>query len=267
MKVLVFFREGTGGNFFKTLFENQDLGEAGLRVDPWLTIKQIEYSLQSGSQPLVTGPIQITIAHASTSDAYKKYHTVDPSGFDLVLRILPHHQIYKTIWNNFHKKIIIEEKLSLESWQQDLTFWFDKCYYNIGEYYQLHKSDIVNNVIANVIDFDRIEDVDYLESVSQKYFSSSLTSEQIRFIQSYQSKQLNVRLSDDLEQDMSRIVSEIPRDRFAKDPWFASYCVFKYEKNRGLSESDRAWSVDQFDRYPGPDQLISIADQYRSQSA
>lgn len=260
--MLVLFREGTGGNFFKTLFKNQDLGEPGSRIDRYIKNPRLEF-IETESNHL---SYTIRIAHIDVSDEHKKHHEVDVNDFDIVVRILPHQKIFKAIWNNFHKKILVEENLSLDSWQDDVVYWFDKCYYNIKQYYQLHKLDIINNTIIDIINFDQIEDIDYLREISKKYFLRDLTNDQIRFIQSYKSKQLGIDITDDLEKDMSKIVAEIPDERFLKDPWFASYCVFKYEKNNGFDESDRIWSIEEFKDCIEVEHLLDIANRYQDHS-
>ena len=187
----------------------------------------------------------------STEEIFLTHSTSLPADkFDPVFRILPTHCIYNAIYNIFMKKVLIEEfpGFELTQWTQDPIFWYDKCYYHIKECYFQIKQDIATNTFVNIVDFDNITDCDYLAHWLFCNFGKTITQNQISLINNYASKQLSMQLKDDATTAMSAILDPLSDSVLEQNPWFWAYSVFKFEQNNSLTEADRLWSVDNFQR-------------------
>jgi hypothetical protein len=248
MKTLIIFREGHGGHFLKALINNKPV-EAKFRMDPWYPriynepLKDFDYG-------------NCVCLHQSPGSDYEKK-------FDLVLTILPSQKIYHAIYNIFFKKVLIEQFTNKEyqDWRNNLLFWYDKTYYNIRDYVDRINQDTSNNRYSNVIDFDQIINEEYISKVFQQYFNVDLSDTQKTLIQQYKDKQLNIQLTID-GKSMSEIVDPIPDNYFVETPWFASYCIYKFERNNGLSESQRLWSINTVTSIIDKKFLLNLENQY-----
>lgn len=252
MKTIIFFREGLSGHYLKLLL-NDAPDPVQFRIDPWYP--EI-YAL-----PFTKKKEDCVCSHLSNIDVDKVI-----KNFDLVLTIQPYQKIYHGIYNVFYKKYLIEnpdQKESFAKWTENLLTWYDRTYYNIKEYYHLFRQDLNDNTFDNIINFDYILDIDYIEEIIKKYYNKSLTKNMIRIITDYKKLQLNLDLSGD-DKNMKDIVSRIPDHYFINSPWFASYCLFKYETNNNLTESMRKWSINSINVPIDQKFLISVADQYQS---
>ena len=249
MKTLIIFREGHCGHYLQALINNQPV-EAKFRMDPWYPgiydkpLKDFDRS-------------NCVCLHQSPGSDYEKK-------FDLVLTILPSQKIYHAIYNIFFKKALIEDFTHEQylNWRNDLQFWYDKTYYNIRDYVDIINQDIVNNPYCNVIDFDQILNEQYIGKVFQQYFNVALSDTQKTLIQQYKDKQLNVDLTVD-GKSMWEIVEPIPDNYFFETPWFASYCIYKFERNNGLSESHRLWSIDDITSIIDKKFLLDLENRYQ----
>lgn len=254
MKILILFREGLSGHYLKALIDDYP-GEIGFRVDPWY--------------PGIYSSSYIN-PRSSTAGDCCCMHTKDVdvqtalARHDLVLSIQVHRRIYHGIYNNFHKKLLVEQ-LDLRErflqWQLEPGFWYDIAFYNLQEYYGLFRKDRAANMINDVVDFDLILEIDYIEKIFQKYLRRSINLNTHRLVASYRAQQLQYDLSGD-EKHMKDIVAAIPNNEFHRSPWFAAYCIFKYEINNGLQEERRQWSINEIDRLIDKTTLIDIASKY-----
>jgi len=61
---------------------------------------------------------------------------------------------------------------------------------------------------------------------------------------------------------MQEIVDPISDLQFEQSPWFAAYCLFKFEKNNLLAESQRLWTIDSVTSPIDKKFLLSIEHQY-----
>lgn len=249
MRTLIIFREGLSGNYFKSLIDDVPVN-VNFRMDPWTP------GLYNKNQPMV-----------KSNDNCVCMHTTDPlyeQQFDVVLNILADQKIYHAIFNNFFKKFLIEDidPEQYKNWKNALPLWYDKAFYNIKEYYKLLSMDQQNSQYKNKIKFDNLLEVQYIEEVFDKYYNRKLTDNMLSIIKQYREKQLDIELSRG-GNDMETIVENIPNERFDQSPWFASYCIFKYETNNGLQESQRLWSIDTVTSPIDKKFLLEIKDKYQ----
>jgi hypothetical protein len=221
MKTLVVFREGQNGNFLKLLIENYKHANVDFRI--------------SDIHP--TNHFDITLTHNVDFILQKEK-------YDQVIRILPEKKIYLAIYNNFIKKLVREQAvLDFSNWKSHTTAWYDTCFYNIEEYYNLICSDICNNQYTDVISFDLMLDPGYMNTVLNQYFGVKLDQSRLLLLESYSNLQLKIPIDSEavLMQDISDVISD---DMFENNPWFFSYCLHKFEKANNFTEKNRKWSID-----------------------
>lgn len=251
MKTLIFFREGLSGHYLKSLIDDSDR-PIGFRVDPWYP------NIYNTPRPMLREDCMCVHPHLVDHENFSK-------DFDLILSIQVRQKIYHACYNNFYKKYLIENphlKEDFANWQSNMLFWYDVTYYNIKEYHWLYQQDLVTNTYKNIVEFDHILEIDYLQQVFSRYFNRSLTDNMKQIVNNYASHQLKLDLGGD-QKDMRHIVEPIPDALLEQSPWFASYCIFKYENNNLLQENQRQWSIDLVQRAIDKDFLIGIADQYQ----
>lgn len=255
MKTLVVFREGLSGNYLKALINNSQ-NKINFRIDScFANVYRQPENLEIDN---IVGPV--------CDCFHKKYIdlTQIQKKYDLTVTIQVYQKIYHGIYNNFHKKLLIENtelKKNFQHWSNNLPFWYDLSYYNLKEYYQLYQQDLTENTIENIINFDFILDINYIEHVFQKYLNRPINNNTKRIVHEYRSKQMMYNLSNN-ETDMRDIISALPDDVFIDSPWFASYCIFKFEVNNNLSESQRQWSIESIDQVINKSTLLKISQQY-----
>lgn len=242
MKTLIVFREGHSGRFLQAIIQDMPPDVAAYRLD--------DYRVRGFNQ-WVTGTHEVDLSNQQKSH-------------DLVLRILPKHNIYNAIYNVFTKKLLLEEysEFNLSDWNKNLTFWYDKCFYLIKEYYALIHNDIADNLYPNTVNFDQLTDRDYIAHIIQKYYNTNLTNNQQNLIKDYSKLQLSVSLSDNDQTSMKEIIEPISDQMLHDNPWFSAYCIFKFEKNNNFSESARLWSIDNITEPFTQRKLLEIATQY-----
>lgn len=233
------FREGQSGNFLKMLVESPADADITFRI-AW------------GQSYNYLGMV---LTHTVDYELHKQ-------SFAQVLRILPTDKIYLATYNNFMKKIVIEEPyLDFKNWQNNLVAWYDKCYYNIRDYYNFIINDIRSNQYKDIINFDNMYDMDYLDRILKQYFNQSLTPDRRQIAKKY----IELQLQDNLDRPVSSmqdIIKPITDNMFKTNPWFFSYCVHKYEKNNNLSEINRKWSIDNIKTIQNAHDLLKISTQY-----
>jgi hypothetical protein len=224
MKAVVVFREGHSGNFLRSVILNHPVDVAEFRINDYLN------SSLNGISVLLT---------------HDPKHAPDA---DYVFRILPTRKIYNPIYNVFMKKVLVEEfpNFELANWVDDPVFWYDKCYYNIEEYYNKIHNDIATNTVGNVIDFDRLTDCHYVANLLQKHFEVDFDHNRRRLVENYADLQLNIDLVDDATLSMQDILKPITDSMLLQNPWFWAYAVFKFEHNNKLTGNHRLWSVNDF---------------------
>lgn len=252
MKTLIFFREGLSGHYLKSII-NDSPDKINFRVDPWYP------DCYNKLRPTVLNSEECVCLHPTGLDINRLQMQ-----FDLTVTVQVHQHIYHGIYNNFYKKFLIEnpdQQNDFKNWQKNSVYWYDRTFYNMKEYYNLYQQDVANNTIANVIDFDRILELDYIEHIMKLYYNRPLTKNMRRIICEYKSLQLQKDLSRD-EKSMQDIVATLDDQDFIDSPWFSAYCIFKYETNNSFVESQRQWYIDNIDRLIDKSFLLSIADQY-----
>lgn len=243
MKRLLVHREGQSGHFFLALLEKFDTAAIRFRIPDHYASK--------------TFNLEIT-------------HEVDfvkhNAAYDQVIRILPQRKIYHCIYNNFMKKLIVEQSSQrFEHWQDNIIHWYDTCFYNIQEYHALITQDISTNQYINLVNFDLMLDEDYMHSVLKQYFDQELDAERRSILERYRALQIAIDL--DLPHcTMQQIVDQIPDAEFENNPWFFAYCVFKFENNNALPESARRWSIDNITRVQYKNDLLELAKCYNFDS-
>lgn len=240
MKVIIVFREGHSGNFLKNLIQGKGV--------PNFRIYDRKAMLESW----------VHLTH----DVDYEFHR---DRYDLVLRILPQKKIYNSIYNIFMKKTLMDEypDFDLSSWRQDLIYWYDRCYYHLEHYYRLIKQDIAENQYPQVVEFDRIMDHDYLESLLSNKLGINLDENRVRMLEEYRSLQLPLELTDDTQSDMGEISAVFTDAMLRDNPWFWAYCVFKFEINNGFREDQRRWSVNDVARVQTKQDLLDISTRYQ----
>lgn len=246
MKTLIVFREGLSGHYLKSLVDDENV-EVKFRMDPWYP------GIYDTLMPPKQDQTCVCLHQLPDPDYDKK--------FDVVFTVLAKQAIYQAIYNVFTKKILIEQSTPAEfsAWQTNPVYWYDRCYYNIEEYWNLFRQD---QSLGNIIDFDRILDVGYISDLFQQHYGRQLTTNQRRIVTEYAAKQLDVNLTLH-GQTMTEIVAPIPDHKFLESPWFAAYCLFKFERNNGLPESNRLWTIDSVTQPIDKQFLLTVAQQYR----
>lgn len=226
MKVAILYREGHSGSFLYAVLTNRSAKRAKFRM-----LDHYEMTDQ---------PIFLT----------HNIDRIDKTQFDCILRILPSKNIYNAIYNIFMKKTLLEEfpQFKLEAWTQDVVFWYDKCYYLIKHYYNQIVNDIATNTVDNIVDFDQLCSCDYISNLLIKYFNTQINDNQKTLIKNYANLQLQIALRDDNLVTMQDIVSPLTDQMMLENPWYWAYAVFKYEHNNKITEAQRIWSVNDFDK-------------------
>lgn len=223
-KIVIVFCEGHSGHFLRSIILNHPASVASFRI--W---DNLDHS-RNGVEVLLT-------------------HNVDDAlASDCAFRILPTHKIYNAIYNIFMKKVLIEEFLEfdLKNWVNDPIFWYDKCYYHIQEYYHRIHKDISTNTMQNIIDFDRLTNLEYLSDFLRQHLSLEFDHNQRTLLEKYTELQLQIDLNDDSTVEMCDILLPITDHMFLQNPWFWAYAVFKFEHNNNLTGEHRLWSVNNF---------------------
>lgn len=249
---LVIFREGTGGNYLKSLIEDSDQ-EIGFRIDRPHTITKPEYLVKTRRKYVCE------CKHLKDIDQHRVLSQYDP-----ILTIQVHRKIYHAIYNNFHKKLIVENQdlaTDFLRWQDRARFWYDTAFYNIKEYYTLFQQDREQNNFPNVVEFDHMLELRYIEKIFRQYLGRDLSDNIRHRVTAYAKLQLPYDLSGH-QTNMEQIFEVIPDNEFERTPWFAAYCVFKYETANRLNENQRRWSIDAVDSIIDKQCLLNIARQY-----
>jgi hypothetical protein len=239
MKRILVHREGQSGHFFLALLEKFDLELIKFRIPDYL----------------MSNTYNLEITHEVD---YARHITQ----FDQVLRILPTKKIYHAIYNNFMKKLIVEQtNLNFLAWRDNPALWYDICFYNINEYHAMIVDDVEKNQYKEIINFDHMLDHQYLDWVLSTYFDQCMDKERVEVLNNYKKMQLQLDL-DNAEVSMQDIANTVPDELFELNPWFFSYCIYKYEKNNNLAESARQWSINNITGIQTKYDLLTIAECY-----
>ena len=224
MKACIVFREGHSGHFLRSVILGDPATVASFRMPDDLIKRR--------------NGIEITLTHDANN--------IPDS--DCVLRILPMQDVYAPIYNIFTKKILIEEfaGFDLVNWVNDPVFWYDKCYYHIQEYHGQIQHDISTNIIANLVDFNQLTNLEYLGQLLEHYFCIEIDANRQALIENYARLQLQPDITNNSARSMQDILESITDDMLMQHPWFWAYAVFKFECNNNLTEQDRQWSVNNF---------------------
>lgn len=251
MKTIIFFREGLSGHYLKALIDNSKV-QASFRMDPWYP-------------GIYNTPKPIKLENCVCVHKHLVDYLQLEKQYELSLTIQVRKKIYQAIYNNFYKKLLVEnssQRENFKTWTTNLSTWYDQTFYNIKEYYQIYQQDLVENTFPNVIEFDNLLDLDYIQHLLMHYYNRPLTKNIKRIVKDYSQLQVQYDLCTN-GNDMKDIVSVLPDQVFRESPWFASYCIFKYETNNNLQENQRQWSIDSVTEYIDKSFLLSIASQYQ----
>jgi hypothetical protein len=256
MNTLILFREGLSGHYLKALIDNSP-DDITFRVDPWYPgiYDQLECP-KHGQTQLLPG---CHCLHRNTVDQQTLM-----TDYDLVFSILVYRKIYHGIYNNFHKKLLVEQldlRDKFSRWHSDTTIWYDIAFYNLKEYFGLFQLDHIEHSAGIIINFDHLLELDYIEEIFRTHLNRKIDDNTRRIISNYRAHQLQYDLTGD-EKSMKDIIAPIPDSEFTQSPWFAAYCIFKYESNNKLSESQRLWSVNNVSGLIDKKILVEIAQQY-----
>lgn len=255
MNIVILFREGLSGHYLKALIDNSH-DDIKSRVDPWYPGIYDQLECPRHAQTKSLGGCHCLHRNSVDQQTLMNY--------DLVFSVLVYQKIYHGIYNNFHKKLLVEQldlKEKFLCWQTNPTMWYDIAFYNCKEYFHLFQHDHNDHSVGNVINFDLLLEIDYIEEIFRTYLNRQIDDNTRRIVSSYRAHQLQYDLSGD-EKIMKDIVAQIPDHEFTRSPWFAAYCIFKYENNNQLSDSQRSWSIDNLSGIIDKKYLLEIASQY-----
>ena len=236
MKTLILFREGLSGNYIKALIDDS-ARDINFRVDK--VRPGVPNQVPAFLDPTKSGDHCVCLhPHLDDRKAY-----IDAS--DIVLTIQVDQKIYHACYNNFFKKHLQEnilEQRKFADWCLEPRYWYDRIYYNIKEYHDLYQQDRQTNQLSNIIDFDHIYEEEYIETILDQYFQYSMTDNRRKIVRTYSTLQMPYRLQKDAC-IMEDILDPLPDFVFQQSPWFAAYCIFCFEYNNGLSETQRSWTI------------------------
>jgi hypothetical protein len=105
-------------------------------------------------------------------------------------------------------------------------------------------------------------DQQYIQQILKDYFNKEFGNNQQQLLTNYAQLQLPMDLNNDCAYSMHEILQPITDQMLMQNPWFWAYCVFKFEQNNGLSEQQRAWTVNDITAVQARQNLIDIATQY-----
>lgn len=253
MKTLIHFREGLSGHYLKALLTDLNT--------------PIRFRIDSAGHDFSNYRTWIPEEERLIHEQFVCTHSVidiNVQDFDLVLKILVNKKIYHALYNVFFKKTLHESFTAEQyaNWQQDLVFWYDLAYHNIKDYFDIFRREWQNqHAQENIINFDWLLEESYIEHIFDQYFQRKLDTKIQQRITEYRSYQLNIKLPVG-GQTMEEITAPIPDTYFAQHPWFAAYCIFKFEHNNNLPESGRLWSIDTLTAPIDRAFLLAIANKY-----
>lgn len=241
MKTLIVFREGQSGNFVKSLIQDYAPDLVNFRV--------ADLNLYHERQ--------VDLTHEINWPRHSQR-------YNQVLRILPERRIYAACYNNWAKKVLMEQVDAQEyaQWTLNPPVWYDRAYYNICEYHQLITQDLANNQYPTVINFDHLTDLSYVTEILDEYFGLEMTDNRRNLFERYCQQQLPVDL--DLPADsMQQLCSAVPVKAWHESPWFFAWAVHRWESMNNLQETHRTWSINHAKQPQTPADLVRIADSYR----
>jgi hypothetical protein len=252
MKTVISFDEGCSGNFLAALLTGSTAVSYN-RIDYWSNYNLLKYQLCAdlSTENFLKHDVVVTHEH----DYNRICQLLKP---DRIIRIEPQTGIFNAIYNIYSKKLINEDHPGLiDRWTTNPSVHYDQALEHIKDYYNYFlDSKLTNGEI--LFDFGWIyNDQDLLN------FSNRLGIDiDITFAQAYREKQLPWLLDLPQQKDMESIVGQIPEQYFTMSPWFASYCIFCYEKLNQLGECQRTWSINQVGLLTKSN-LIQLAQQYQ----
>lgn len=233
MRIAISFDEGCSGNFLAALLTHSQISSFN-RIDAaknkltYNIIPTFNFESQVLQDVLVTHENDI-------SKIKEKFNA------DLVIRIHPHTGLFSAIYNVFTKRHLIEKPSEIMTkWDSDKNFSYDMTMQHLKDYF--NKFTIERNYEdAIVFDFGDF----YSKQKTIDFFTKHnlpLLNEDL--IDNYQASQMPLLLDLPKCQSMESIVDIIPDDYLVSSPWFACYCIFCYEYNNNINESQRRWSID-----------------------
>lgn len=237
----IVFREGHSGHYFASLVIGR--GKPSFRMSD-------HFSVYCKDQIFLTHQVD-----------YKKHI----EEYNPVVRILPNKKIYNAIYNNFMKKVLVEDfpEFELPQWVNNTVEWYDRCYQNMCEFYNLIKQDIETNIYPEVVNFDLLTEEQYMDSVLKQYFGVELTPARITLLNEYKALQLNIDLEDNTDTSMEKIVEPLTNQMLVENPWFWAYCIFKYEHNNNINETQRLWTINNLQKPQTKNDLLVISRLYQ----
>jgi hypothetical protein len=231
MRTVISFNEGCSGNFLAAVVSNSMINEY-VRIDTSNNL--LKYSMVPQLTHIPKRLSDVVVTH---SDDYDEI--VARLAADRVIRIETITGIYNAIYNVFIKKHIIEQGSPiLTIWPDRPAYCYDMTFEHLKDYHT--KFSKINYHPAEILfDFGWTLDVDS----TVKFLISLGVQPDLDLVKKYITHQQPIILDHTLL-TMPDIVNQIPDDNFIDSPWWACYCIFQFEKNNELLESDRKWTID-----------------------
>jgi hypothetical protein len=230
MRTVISFNEGCSGNFLAAAMSDSSICEYK-RID---TVNNVlNYSIVPSLSHIPKFLSDIVVTH---SNDY--YGIINKLSANRVIRIEAITGIYNAIYNVFTKKHTTEQTSILKFWPEQPAYCYDMTFEHLKDYYI--KFSHFNFYRGEILfDFGWTLDVDNMVN----FLAGLGVQPNLDLIKKYIMHQYSIILNQDLL-DMTDIVNQITDSNFIDSPWWACYCIFQFEKNNKLSESNRKWTID-----------------------
>jgi len=251
-KIVISFDEGCSGNFLAALLSNSKIS-AFNRIDAKENILSYDMLPSININGKIKNTKSIIVTHEHKTNIIKQISNVD-----LIIRIIPVTGIFTAIYNVFFKKAVAGQYTDvMDQWPNNTAYCYDMTFEHIKDYYNKFSNRTLEHDQL-LFDFGWFYDADKLMQFVNKLNIPCHMS----LIKKYQEAQLPLLLSLPNSNKMEDIVNLVPDEFFNNNPWFVCYCLFCFEQNNHLLESQRQFSIDQFDSIITARDLISLSSKY-----
>jgi hypothetical protein len=250
-RTVISFDPGCSGHWLAVLISDSKVTEF-FRIDVIDNI--LKYTIIPYFQKLapVTHPVIVT--HETDINRIRSEFCADR-----VIRIRPNTYKFNALYNVFVKKYLLEEDDITQHWPNNAAYCYNQVFEGLKDWYNILSRPVI---MPGCVDFDfgNMFDLDKLTKFLTE-MDVEVTDDMINMHQQYLENQETLKLDVYPQESMQSIVSRIPADRFAKNPWFACYCIFCFEQSNNLTEQQRLWSIDTLP-IVGARELINMSTQY-----